>query len=797
MSSETITSLSSTIVKTTEEAVKLVKTKEEIISQVILVKGNVKLLETAIKSIIGSQEQTENPLRLEGNLALLKYYLVKLQYLLHASICNFIKPQSGDIDKKTFATKNTIDINTNLKTWYRDNVIHTLADKLEEFSEKDSEDEKKTIVRAHCNIDKEFNLLTRKGVFPYDYIDSWERFTETCLPSKTNFYSQLYDQCITDQDYQHALDVWKTFNIKTLGEYSDLYLKNDVLLLADIFENFRRTCLLTYELDPLHFYTAPGLAFDAMLKTTGVQLELLTDIEKLMFIERGIRGGVSQCSNRYAKANNKYMKDEYDSNQESTYLMYFDINNLYGAAMSEYLPYGEFEFFEANEIGNLDIMNIPDNAEVGYIFDYISKTFLYEFHYDYILPKFQDKAKLLYTDTDSLIYQLNVPDIYEHINEDSHRFDTSDYEPNNPYGIEQKNKKVPGLMKDENNGQIMLEFVGLRAKMYAYKVHNDKIVKRSKGSTLASVKNISFDDYKRTLFDHEIIYKPQHLITSKKHCVFTIRQNKMILNPFDDKRVLNSKSTDTKPWGYERISEDADDLPNKRICIRDFIKRCIIQGYYDEETYKLLKSILEEVVIPDKAFEWLTEYDIIPSCQTIELLMDKKMELDQFVHGVLAMCEKEGYENIIIKKLNDIVVTLHPEIKISFKIYLFELLLKGKYYPYVENTVLPLKNISNNYKTINKTIDNAMGKAAYYVRSGTLSKLYTLQESKKLQWKFQPLTDTQHANVLKWIQDNVKKGEGNINARPGWSCGPDSSPWPSEHLQDYIRTLCILNEIRE
>ncbi|KAJ8912598.1 hypothetical protein NQ315_000467 [Exocentrus adspersus] len=100
------------------------------------------------------------------------------------------------------------------------------------------------------------------------------------------------------------------------------------------------------------------------------------------------------------------------------------------------------------------------------------------------------KAKLLYTDTDSLIYQLNVPDIYEHIKEDSQRFDTSDYEPNNPYGIERRNKKVPGLMQDENNGQIMLEFVGLRAKMYAYKVHNDKIVKRSKGSTLASVKKI-------------------------------------------------------------------------------------------------------------------------------------------------------------------------------------------------------------------------------------------------------------------------------------------------------------------
>ncbi|KAJ8915547.1 hypothetical protein NQ315_012431 [Exocentrus adspersus] len=264
------------------------------------------------------------------------------------------------------------------------------------------EDEKKTIVRAHCNTDKEFNLLTRKGVFPYDYIDSWERFTETCLPSKTNFYSQLYDQCITDQDYQHALDVWKTFNIKTLGEYSDLYLKNDVLLLADIFENFRRTCLLTYELDPLHFYTAPGLAFDAMLKTTGVQLELLTDIEKLMFIERGIRGGVSQCSNRYAKANNKYMKDEYDSNQESTYLMYFDINNLYGAAMSEYLPYGEFEFLEANEIENLDIRNIPDNAEVGYIFDCDLEypTYLHQLHSDlplapqHMTPPIPSRSKL-------------------------------------------------------------------------------------------------------------------------------------------------------------------------------------------------------------------------------------------------------------------------------------------------------------------------------------------------------------------------------------------------------------------
>ena len=115
-----------------------------------------------------------------------------------------------------------------------------------------------------CNT----SLLTRKGCYPYDYVSSIDKLKETKLPSKEDFYSKLYDEHISDEDYQHAIQVWNTFNCQTLKDYHDLYLKSDVLLLADVFENFKKTCLKDYKLDPCHYYTAPGLAWDACLKET-------------------------------------------------------------------------------------------------------------------------------------------------------------------------------------------------------------------------------------------------------------------------------------------------------------------------------------------------------------------------------------------------------------------------------------------------------------------------------------------------------------------------------------------------
>ncbi|XP_025161752.1 uncharacterized protein LOC112590169 [Harpegnathos saltator] len=183
--------------------------------------------------------------------------------------------------------------------------LSSSLDKLASFLNHD----KLKIVRSEFSnlSDMDFDLLTRKGVFPYEYLDCADKLQDQCLPPRESFYSSLTGDTVSENDYAHAVNIWRRFSIQTLGEYSDLYLKTDVLLLADIFENFRNSCIKSYGLDPAYYYTSPGFTWDAMLKHTGVNFELLTDIDIVMFIERGIRGGLSQCSGRYAKANNKYM----------------------------------------------------------------------------------------------------------------------------------------------------------------------------------------------------------------------------------------------------------------------------------------------------------------------------------------------------------------------------------------------------------------------------------------------------------------------------------------------------------
>ena len=236
------------------------------------------------------------------------------------------------------------------------------------------------------------DLMSKKGVYPYDFMDSFEKFNEK-LPPKEEFYSILNDEHISDEDYEHAQNVWNTFNLKNMGEYHDLYLESDILLLADVFENFRKTCLQYYKLDPCHYFTSPGLSWDAMLKMTDIKLELMTDIDMFQFIEKGMRGGISYIANRYGKANNKYMKT-YDEKAPSKYIMYLDANNLYGWAMSQYLPTGGFKWMTEKQIDNIDLARYREDSTKGLILE-VDLTYpeeLHDLHNDY--PLAPEKVKV-------------------------------------------------------------------------------------------------------------------------------------------------------------------------------------------------------------------------------------------------------------------------------------------------------------------------------------------------------------------------------------------------------------------
>ncbi|CAH1099545.1 unnamed protein product [Psylliodes chrysocephalus] len=233
-------------------------------------------------------------------------------------------------------------------------------DKLSETLESNQCNE----VRKYFPNDQQFNLMRCKGVFPYSYVNSFQKLNEEKLPLKDNFFNILKGESISDMDYDKAKEIWDIFNCKTLNDYAMLYLKTDVLLLADVFENFRKVSMKEYKLDPAQYLTAPSLSWDAMLKYTQIELELLTDIDMLHFFNKGIRGGVAQCSKRKAEANNTFLPN-FDPLKPESYIMYLDATNLYGAAMSEPLPYGNFKWIDTN----FDYNSVENDSSKGYVLE--------------------------------------------------------------------------------------------------------------------------------------------------------------------------------------------------------------------------------------------------------------------------------------------------------------------------------------------------------------------------------------------------------------------------------------------
>ena len=235
--------------------------------------------------------------------------------------------------------------------------------------------------------DERFRLMIQKGAYPYEYTNGWKKFEETSLPPTNAFYSRLSMKVISGQDYEHAQQVWNTMEKKTLSCYHDRYLKTDMLMLADVFEIFRNTCLRNYKLDLPHFYTAPRLAWQALLKTAIVYCEhekrrkgcelcpnefrlgLLTDIDMLLMVEKGIRDEITQTVKRYARASNKYTKDLYNLEKESIYLQYLGANNLYGWAMVHNLPTHLFLWKDAEDVTPEKIDKLVKKEKRGYLLE--------------------------------------------------------------------------------------------------------------------------------------------------------------------------------------------------------------------------------------------------------------------------------------------------------------------------------------------------------------------------------------------------------------------------------------------
>ena len=596
----------------------------------------------------------------------------------------------------------------------------------------------------HFKTNIEQKLLKQKGIYPYDYMNSYDKFEETSFPSQKDCYSQLNKESISDTDYKHALNVWKQLNINNMGEYHDLYLATDVLLLTDVFEAFRDTAISNYHLDPTHYVSLPGFGWDALLKMTKIKLDVISDYDMYLMIESGIRGGMSMISHRHSMANNKYMKD-YDASKDSKYIMYLDANNLYGWSMIQYLPTNNYKWEKPDKFDQTVIMMLGDCDDKGYIFevdleypeslhdlhndyplapesfkvdtnilsdhakqileminskhdnkckkltptllnkqkyvvhyrnlkfyleqgmilkkihrvvsfdqapwmkpyidfntnerakakyDYekdffklmnnatfgktmenvrkrirfelvndetrfkklvndptfdnaiimndnlcgvmrkkasvkldkpiaigmcvldLSKLLMYDYHYNTIKKQYKDKATLLFTDTDSLTYEIKTNDIYDDMRKDKHLYDFSDYPKDHPlYDV--CNKKVIGKFKDETSSKSITEFVGLRAKMYSFKTADEHESKKAKGiKKLVVKKELRFSDYKRSLFGSTMTDVQQttkfNSIRSYKHDIYTIEQCKIGLCSFDDKRYLID-NVNTYAYGHKNI----------------------------------------------------------------------------------------------------------------------------------------------------------------------------------------------------------------------------------------------------
>ena len=574
---------------------------------------------------------------------------------------------------------------------------------------------------------KNYQLLTKKGIYPYDYFDNAKKYNEQKLPNKEAFFDKINNKNILDEEYTHAKNVFEKFECKNLLDYSILYLKSDICHLSDVFQKFGDFAYKTYNLDPRHCFTLPGFSWQSMLKMTKIELELITDPDMYLFLMDTVRGGISVCNKKHIIADNKYIDKDAKNNK---YILYLDAANLYGYSMIQKLPYKNFKWSNNLTLSKLqtgiyevdieipkelhdkfkdyplapDIKSIPENNlseyqkhlnnrlnikyrekdkklildllpkknykiyyknleyymklgikitkvhkiltfdEKTFLKDYIelntnlrkkaindlekdlfklmnnaifgkstenvlnrsniklinndpekilklmkqpnfqnayeisnklclveskpiktifnkpiylgacileaSKLHMYQFWYDHLKNKYNDKVNLIYTDTDSLIIQFETDDIYKDMFEDKNLYDFSEYPINYPnYDI--TNKKFLGKFKDEIKSLIITEFIGLKPKMYSFNYINDDniIVNDNKHKEVKESISLKHDEYKRSLYKEELIYKEFYNLQLNKQNICLDEIKKIALNPFESRRYWID-NINSLPYGY-------------------------------------------------------------------------------------------------------------------------------------------------------------------------------------------------------------------------------------------------------
>ncbi|KAF8795488.1 hypothetical protein HNY73_003332 [Argiope bruennichi] len=213
------------------------------------------------------------------------------------------------------------------------------------------------------------NLLKRKGVFPYSFLDDISKLDAKTFPSKDKYFNVLTQNRISDDDYSHAKLVYDTFGCARFEDYLKLYQRSNCVLRSEMFANFRKLSLNHYGLDPVHYISLSELTFDAGLKKCKIELQLLSNVNDYLFFENQMRGGICLVGKRYAKANNPYMSDSYDSSVNHSYILALDCVNLYGFAMSMPLPYANFSWMTPDEIQSFDIFGTTPDSPQGYILE--------------------------------------------------------------------------------------------------------------------------------------------------------------------------------------------------------------------------------------------------------------------------------------------------------------------------------------------------------------------------------------------------------------------------------------------